>query len=147
MPSFSKLIQNETRRLARKEVRSDITALQKAGAEFRRAVARLKRRVAVIEAQNKRLLKLLAKRPKPDPAPRKSERARISSKTIRTLRRKLGLTQVEFAGLIGVSGQSVYQWERQGGRLQLRQNTKQAVLAAKSMGKRDAHRRLDALKK
>ena len=68
--------------------------------------------------------------------------ARISSKMIKRMRDRLGLTQAALADLLGVSAQTVYQWERKNGPLQLRGRTRAAVVEVRSLGKREAMRRL-----
>ena len=72
-------------------------------------------------------------------------RIRVSGKSIRKMRHKLGLTQGEFAQLLGVSGQSVYQWERKDGPLKLRSATRKAVAEARTWGVREARRRLEEM--
>lgn len=144
MANFIKLFQDEVRRLARKEAKDDVARLRKDNVELKRVLAQIRQRLAKLEQEKKRLTKVVAKvQPVPAEAPdSEADRARISSKTIRTLRARLGLTQAELADLVGVSGQSVYQWERRDGQLQLRKATKKAVVALKTMGAREAKKRL-----
>ena len=63
----------------------------------------------------------------------KRKRFWISGKGIRRLRAKLGLTQVEFAKLVGVSGQAVYQWESTDETLKLRAKAKEGVQRAREI--------------
>lgn len=144
MANFIKLFQDEVRRLARKEAKDDVARLRKDNAELKRSIAQIRQRLAKLEQAKKRLTKVVEKvQPVPAEVPdSEADRARVSSKTIRTLRARLGLTQAELAELVGVSGQSVYQWERRDGQLQLRKATKKAVVALKSMGTREAKKRL-----
>ena len=147
MPNFAKLFQDEVKRLARKEIRAAVANVQKGHADLRRTAADLRQRVTVLERENRRLTKAAAKAEpaQPDaPAEEQAERARISARTIRTLRAKLALSQGEFARLLGVSPQSVHQWEGREGRLNLRLATRKAVIEARSLGRKEARRRLDA---
>jgi DNA-binding XRE family transcriptional regulator len=64
---------------------------------------------------------------------------------VRSLRGRLGLSQSDLAVLLGVTGQSVYQWERKGGSLKLREKTKTALQRARQMGKREARAELKKL--
>ena len=66
--------------------------------------------------------------------------------SIRSLRRKLGLSQKEFGKLAGVSTGAVTQWERKSGALKLRGATKTALLAIRGIGKAEARKRLDQQK-
>jgi DNA-binding transcriptional regulator YiaG len=146
MPDLGKVLKDEIRRLARKEVRLATSALADENRALKRTVSDLKKRVALLERANSRISKhVTAAQAKEtqEEAKQAAPRARISSRTIITMREKLGLTQAEFGTLVGVSGQSVYQWERKGGRLRLRHATRTAVLEAKQMGRREARRRLE----
>ena len=145
MANFNKSFQDEVRRLARKEVKDDVFRLRKDSAELKRVIAQLRRQIARLDREKKRLSRTVAKvQPELEAADKTpADRARISGKTIRTMRAKTGLTQAEFAELVGVSGQSVYQWERRDGQLKLRTAAKEGVLALKGVGTREAKRRLE----
>lgn len=148
MPDIGKVLKDEIRRLARKELRAATGALVDENRALKRSVSDLKKRVAQLERANSRISKHVSATQAKETqgaAEEAAPRARISSRTIVALREKLGLTQAEFGALVGVSGQSVYQWERKGGRLRLRHATRAAVLEAKQMGRREAHRRLEEL--
>ena len=71
------------------------------------------------------------------------DKARITGGMIKRIRKRLGISQADLAKLLGVSGQSVYQWEKKTGRLTLRGNTKSAIVDVRKLGKRDAKRRLE----
>jgi DNA-binding transcriptional regulator YiaG len=145
VPNFSKLFQEEVRRLARKEVKDAVDGLRKDTADYRHAIADLKRRIGALEQANKRLARQTVQ-PVPEPAAEETDaadRLRISSDTVLRLRQKLGLSQADFAKLLGVSGQSVYQWERRKGRLNLRGATRKAFLDVRDIGVREARKRLE----
>ena len=55
--------------------------------------------------------------------PAKELAIRITAKGMRSLRRKLRLTQAEFARLAGVSTPTVWQWEKKTGALKVRGET------------------------
>jgi DNA-binding transcriptional regulator YiaG len=78
-------------------------------------------------------------------APESSKKARLTSKGIRRLRRKLGVSQANFAKLLGASTQTVHMWETKDGPLRLRGNTLAAVLSARDMGAREAKRKIAEL--
>lgn len=147
MPNFNKMFQDEVRRLAKKEFKAALDAMRKDLIETRRAVSQLKHKVESLKKENKRgAAKASLPAGETHEGAEDKDRARISSKTIRTMREKLGLTQVEFGKLLNVSGQSVYQWERRDGRLKLRNATRKAVLELKGLGVREARKRLEAMK-
>ena len=61
---------------------------------------------------------------------------------IRELRRENGLTQSEFAKILGVSSHTVSIWEL--GKVSPRQDAKTAICALRTLGKREIKRRLAA---
>ena len=85
---------------------------------------------------------LLAKVPQPQFEPAEGQKARITAKGMRSLRKKLGLTGQEFAKLLGVSLISVYQWEKKSGPLRVRDATRAAILSVRDLGAREAKERL-----
>ena len=62
------------------------------------------------------------------------------------MRRKLRLSQAQFARLLKVSPVSVYLWEKKQGALKLRDATRAAVLGLRGMGAREAKQRLKLMK-
>lgn len=145
MANFAKQFQDEIRRLARKETKDEMQKLRVENADLRKQIGQMRQRMDSIERLSKRAARTTEK-----VAARVSEsteeettRARVSAKTIRTMRERLRLTQGEMGQLLGVSGQSIYQWERKEGRLNLRSRTARAVLEMKSIGAREARRRLE----
>lgn len=150
MPDIRQVLRDEIQRLARKEVRDALAGLQRENRELRKTIAELRRRLAVLEkaggpASVSR--RSAAAAPSIDDGPNASVDesalgARISSKMIKRMRERLDLTQAALAALLGVSAQTVYQWERKNGPLQLRGRTRAAVVEVRSLGKREAMRRL-----
>jgi DNA-binding transcriptional regulator YiaG len=100
--------------------------------------------VAALETLNGQLQSRLAKLESSQPTPTEShdKRGWISGKGIRSLRKKLGLSQADFARLVGVSHISVYQWEKKAKTLTLRGATKAKVFAVRGIGAREAKARL-----
>ena len=111
MANIASLLKSEIVRLARKEVRKEVQALRKASTTHRREIAALKRAHAALE----RRAKLLARRaPMADKAEQEEPQSknRFSAKGLRSMRTRLGLSADQLAKLLGVSMQSVYNWER-----------------------------------
>jgi DNA-binding transcriptional regulator YiaG len=61
---------------------------------------------------------------------------------VRKLRAKLGLTRADFAKLAGVSGLTVYKWEKSAGRIRPRGRALAGLAKVMGMGKREAKRAL-----
>jgi DNA-binding transcriptional regulator YiaG len=144
MANVGKVLKAEISRVSRKEAKSAVGPIGKSHTTLKKVLADLKRRVAALETETKRLVTAVGKEEaKTPPKPSKeTKKARITSKGIRSLRRKLGLSQADFAKLVGASEQSVYLWESKEGPLNLRENTKAALLSIKEMGPRDAKEKL-----
>lgn len=146
MPNLSQILKAEIGRISRKEVRASVTPLRSASYILKRTAASLKKRVAALEAENKRLAAaqnaLLEKTTESAVAQGADAKIRVTSKTVRALRKNLGLSQDSLAALLGVSGQSVYVMERKGGRLRLRGSTLVKLVALRGIGKREAARRV-----
>jgi ribosome-binding protein aMBF1 (putative translation factor) len=143
MPNIGTVLKAEITRLARKESRGQIDATKKAAAQHRRDIATLKRQVTALERQ----VRLLARRalgatPAASPdAPAK--RVRFVAKGLRTQRGRLGLSAAQFGALLGVSAQSIYNWERESAYPRGEQLAKLASL--RGIGKREAEARLAQL--
>lgn len=145
MPNFSKMFQEEVRRLARKEAKTDLSRLKIEVVELRKALSATRKQLASLQQGLKRVKKVV---PMPVEAENEDGRAsggRVSAKTIIKLRERLGLTQGEFAKLVGVTGQSIYQWEHKEGTLTFRRGAKERIIALKGIGSREARRRLEEM--
>ena len=142
MSTFASSFKAEVIRLARKEAKAAVLPVRKPSGANRKALADLKRRVAALEKECRRLGTLVAKVPVPQPEPSEGQRVRITAKGMRSLRKKLGLTGADFAKLLGVSVMAVYQWERKDGPLRVRANTRAAILGIRDLGAREAKAKL-----
>ena len=61
---------------------------------------------------------------------------------MRSLRRKLHLSAVDFARLLDVTGQAVHMWEKRNGPIRVRHTTRAAILSIRTLGAREAKARL-----
>ena len=147
MPNIAKVLKEEMQRLARKEVKTAVSRLHKDTAALKHAAADLKRRVASLERDARRLVLEANKRRKETIQVQDDEvaRSRITAKMVRAIRAKLNLSQAELAALIGVNSQSVYQWEHKKGRMGFRGNAKSEIVALRKLNRKEAHQKLAAL--
>jgi DNA-binding transcriptional regulator YiaG len=81
----------------------------------------------------------------PQPTTAEVRNSRPTAESVKRLRKRLGVSQKDFARLLGVTPLTVYLWERQTGRLNLRSKAKTALYNARSLTKRAAAERLAAL--
>jgi DNA-binding transcriptional regulator YiaG len=144
MPKLAEVLRGEIIRISRRETRTATAGLREAKVKLTKTVADLKRKIAKLQGENKWLMAAERKRlaQKPEIAPEITKKARLTSKGIRRLRKRLALSQAELAKLLGISTQTVHMWETKKGPLRLRGNTLAALLSAREMGAREAKRRI-----
>jgi DNA-binding transcriptional regulator YiaG len=147
MPNLSQALKTEISRISRHEIKTSIRPLHSSTIGLKKTVAELKKRIGVLESENKRLLSShkTVEAKLAQVSPEEVEKIRITSKSIRALRAKLGLSQEEFGKLIGVSSQNVFVMEHKDGRLRFRGNTLNNIMAVKGIGKREAKKRLEEI--
>src|SRR5262249_21302637 len=110
MPNIGALLKQEITRLSRREARSQVEATRKASTLHRRHIAELKRQVATLEGQVALLQRTQERRPAP--SPEGDVKIRFVAKGLRSQRSRLGLSAADYGRLVGVSAQSVYNWEQ-----------------------------------
>lgn len=146
MPRFAAVLQEEIRRLARKEVRALTAVTRRAAAQHRRDIAGLKRQARLLARQVAALETLERGHAAVAPAPETAvERARFSPGWIKARRGRLKLSAEAYGKLIGVSGLTVYQWER--GKTRPRKGALARLVAVRDIGRREALRRLEMLER
>ena len=142
MPNLAKVLKEEISRLSRKEVRNVTTSLAKRNATLRSTVAALRKEVLGLKAEQKRLTAALSKLTRNTGVELPKDELRTTSRGVRTLRRKLRLTQAQFAALLGVSAYSVFLWESKGGQLALRDESEAALRNVQNIDAAEASERL-----
>ena len=147
MSNIAKVLKAEIARIGKREAKSATQAIRNSNTWLRKTVSDLKKRLVLLEKENKHLAAAMKKfqveQPqKPDLE--EGKKARFTSRGIRALRKKLRLSQADFGKLLGTTGHSVYLWERKVGALNLRDNTKAAVLSIRGLTARDAKEKLAA---
>lgn len=142
MPNLAAALKDEVTRLARKELRGETGSLKKSSARYRSEIAGLKRRIAVLEQLVGRLARLAPGGEAARPAA-EGGGVRFSAANLKKLREKRGLSAAGLGKLLGVTAQTIYNWESgttRPGREQL-----VALAAARKLGKREIARRLGAV--
>ena len=142
MPNLAGVLKDEIRRLARKEVRAELAATKKAAAQYRKDIAGLKRE---LRGQAKAIARLSRSPRKEAPAASPTSDIRFSAKGLRSHRERLGISAADFANLVGVSGLTIYNWEKGKSRPQQKQLEKLA--AVRGLGKREAWKKLEEMGK
>ena len=138
MSNLATVLREEIRRLARKEVKDQTELLRRQSAQYRRDIATLKRKAAELEKR----LALVEKNSfrEPPKASQPVENVRFSAKGLRSHRKKLGLSGADYAALLGVSMQTLCNWEQE--RSRPRASQMEAISGLRGMGKKEALARL-----
>ncbi len=142
MPNFASALKEEIVRLARKEGRNETERLKKASSQYRSDIAALKRRVEALEKQVSHFEKKSKNSQKLEVSAETTP-VRFSAKGLASQRQRLGLAAAEMGLLLGVSAQTIYNWEA--GKSRPRQPQLAAVAALRGLGKRQAQARLTEL--
>ena len=134
MADLKTMMNDEIRRLARKEIKAAVGPLLQTVAAQKKLIAELVKRVKVLEG-------FAPQAPAPE-VTEESEAAaaalaklRISADGIRKIREKRGLTQLQMARLLDVNQFTISNWEQ--GKNKPRRSQKECLAAIRKMGKRE----------
>lgn len=141
MTNIAVALKSEISRIARKEVRGEISALKKASVAYRHEIAALKKRLADVERATKRTAK--ASRSTAPESEVGETHLRFRPAGLAAHRKRLGLSAAQFARLIGASVPSIYSWES--GKVRPRAAQLQAIAGVRKFGKKEAAARLAEL--
>jgi DNA-binding transcriptional regulator YiaG len=145
MPNIQSMLKDEITRIARKEVRRGTADVKKSSSTHRAQIAALRRQVEELT----RALKQAVRATSPRTAPAAEETAdtgvqrRFRVAGFASLRKRLALSAEQMGMLIGVSGQSVYKWEK--GEAKPRARQLEAIAAVRELGPREARTKLEEL--
>lgn len=148
MPNIAAVLKQEIARVARKELKQELSELRALAARQRAEISALKKSLISVERHVRRLSKGGGASGSPlraaqaAPAPVADGRSlRFSAQRLAAQRQKLGLSAADFATILGVSALSVYKWEA--GKSRPRRAQLEAIAAARGLGKREAIRLLE----
>jgi DNA-binding transcriptional regulator YiaG len=146
MANVTTALNEQIRRLARREINAQTRATRRLTARHRRDLAALKRQVAelrnavgFLERQEHRRTAAAA----PAAAPHALEGIRFRADGLKGHRARLGLSAKDYGRLVGASGLSVYHWES--GKARPRREQVAKLAAVRGLGKREALKRLEML--
>jgi DNA-binding transcriptional regulator YiaG len=149
MANLTSILNEQIRRLARREIRAQSKIIRKLTAQHRRDIAALKRQVAslrktvsFLEAQERRRV---SQRSATAPASGDAgdSRVRFRADGLKSHRARLGLSAADYGRLVGASGLSVYHWES--GKARPRKAQVVKLASVRRLGKREAMKRLTLL--
>ena len=127
-------LKKEIVRLSRKEISKELAPVKRVNAAQRGLIANLRRDVTELQKE----VHALRKATPTIPVEPKQEQLGfwITGKGIKAIRKRLGISQVQLAKLVGVSDQAVATWEQKEGKVVFRQQETAVRLAElRSMNK------------
>jgi DNA-binding transcriptional regulator YiaG len=125
------------------EIRRQTNVLRKASAQYRKDIAEMKRRVSDLQRRVSPLEKQVLKDVPPQVAEVDARRVRFTAQGLRSQRQRLGLSAGDCGKLIGVTDQTIYNWEHETARP--RKDQLARIASLRHTGKRDAYARLEQL--
>ena len=136
MPNVASVLKSEMSRVARKEVRAATESMKQSASTQRTEIAALKRRIDALEKHLRQLSKTSAKAAPATASADGGEAGlvRFSAKGMASHRRRLDLSAADLGRLIGVSPQTIYNWEQGISRPLARY--RDAIVGLRSIGKR-----------
>ena len=146
MPNLNSVLNEQIRRLARREIRSNTRVVRKATAHYRRDIASLKRQIAALTRQVRTLERQENKRSGGSGAIaplKETDGLRFRRDGLKTHRAKLGISAKDYGDLVGVSGLTIYNWEA--GKSKPRRQQLAKLANVRGIGKREALKRLESM--
>ena len=133
MANIQQLLNDEIRRLARKETSGSMKEIKSQLVELRRAVAELNRRLKALEGVAPQ--EVVAEDTVPQENKEHGSALRVTAARITKWRLQLGLNKSQYAELLGVNLLSVIRWES--GKSTPRDEQKRRIVTIRDMGKRE----------
>ena len=135
MANIQQLLNEEIRRLARKEVITVEKELKAQLSEMRKTISELKSKIKVLEKANAAAAPAPAAETADNSQLETAKTLRITAERITAWRKKLGLNCAQYAKLLDVSPLSVCHWEN--GKTTPREAQKKRIAELRDMGKRE----------
>ena len=148
MANIATILKSEITRVARREVHAEMKSLKKANAQYRSAIAQLRRELADVQKQVKELGRLASAATSAGGLTSAGTAGsdgegiarRFSANRLAAHRAKLEISAASYGRLLGVSDQTIYNWEQGKSRPDVQQLHR--VAAVRALGKRDVAERL-----
>jgi len=139
------IIKSEILRLAKREIRKISVPLGRDVRSLKSVVSQIRKTVMALERFATQQQKELSKRKVPlEVTSEEIKISRFSPRLIRSLRKRLGVTQRELAILCGVTVGAIHQWES--GMFKPRGEKKGMIVALRKLGRREVRNLLEERK-
>jgi len=141
MANYQTSFRREVQRIARKEIRSELKSTKQAVSRYRGEIAALKRKHKELERLIKALQSREKKKSRVDSADvEQPKRRRYSVGSLKSQRKKSGLSQANYAKLVGVSAATIFSWES--GKTKPDDKRLQKLVSLRGIGKQEAQKRI-----
>jgi DNA-binding transcriptional regulator YiaG len=152
MSTLAQTIKDEIRRISRREIGLALSNFRRDHIALKKRLAEQKRRIFAIEKVNKELSKKQAAFGQDQRVEvgsgQEAEHAAVYARGIKSLRRRLGLSQIDLATLVGMNRFSIAQWEKKSGKLTIRKpEVRKMLIELKGMKKAEVAARLEKPKR
>jgi DNA-binding transcriptional regulator YiaG len=152
MSTLAQTIKDEIRRISRREIGLALSKFRRDHIALKKRLAEQKSRISAIEKDNKELSKKLAAFGQDQRLEAGSgsaaEQIPVYARGIKGLRRRLGLSQVALARLVGMNRISISHWEKKSGKITIiKPEVRKMLLELMGMKKADVAARLGTPKR
>ncbi len=144
MGKIEAIIKSEIVRLAKREVRKISVPLGREVRVLKNTVSKLRKTVLVLERFTALQKRESEKKISFEATPEEVGASRLSPRLIRSLRKRLGISQRELARLTGVTPLAVYQWET--GTFKPKKEKKAMLVGLRKLGRRNVKKFLEERK-
>jgi DNA-binding transcriptional regulator YiaG len=142
MGKFEGIIKSEIARLAKREIRKTLVPFRRDVRSLKSTVSQIRKAVLFLERLVVQQQKELKKRKMPLEATQEEvKKSRFSPRLVRSLRKKLGISQKELAILSGVTVGAAHLWEK--GKFKPKGEKKSVIVALRKLGRRDVRKLLE----
>ncbi len=143
--SFINELKAEIVRQARKEIKKELEPVKRVNASQRKFIADLRREINALQKEIALVRRTVPDEVRPDVADDSRQGFWMTGKGVRSLRKRLGITQTDLAKLADVTQQTVVRWEKAEGKVPFRgEATIARMQELRTMNKRAAQEKLAA---
>jgi len=134
------IIKDEIIRLAKRELRMKFVPLRRDVRSLKITASQLKKSVFGLQRVVSQQEKQMGTKPVPEVTPEDMKKARFSPRLIKSLRKRLRVSQSEMAKLAGVTVGAIFQWEK--GIFEPRNDKKKVLVGLRKLGRQDVKKLL-----
>lgn len=134
MSSFSTAFNDEIKRIARRELKPDVTSIRTTTTSNKHEIVALRKRVKELESMVLKLVKTQLKHG-PESAAKvlTAKQTRWSAEGFAKLRKRLKVSAAQMGKILGVSSATVYHWENADSEVRPRPQNMPKILAARRL--------------